>query len=199
MAVQKPKISSPENSTATLNSGTLANEKSQGSFPPPPKSHTLLSSLPVWVAGPLQSPRAWKVLVRCWVATLASFIILLPNASLRTIGVTCDIHPFSASILTNAVEKGVLRAPDKPITATVSSCAAHDFRMCFSNIAPALSSLTIIEAVVHSGCWSALWMGDRYRCNARCGRRAKSGAHPSGGGADSSKVGFQVYCSFEPL
>ncbi|KAJ7884098.1 hypothetical protein B0H14DRAFT_2339199 [Mycena olivaceomarginata] len=67
-------------------------EKSLGSPSPPPESHTPLSSMPVWLSGPLQSPRAWKVLLRCWVATLAFFIILLPNASLRTIG------PFAAPV-----------------------------------------------------------------------------------------------------
>ncbi|KAJ7666375.1 hypothetical protein B0H17DRAFT_847415, partial [Mycena rosella] len=48
----------------------------------------ILESLPEWVSGPLRSGRAWKVLLRCWVASLVSFVILLPDASLRTIGVT---------------------------------------------------------------------------------------------------------------
>ncbi|KAJ7257147.1 hypothetical protein C8J57DRAFT_1136056 [Mycena rebaudengoi] len=54
--------------------------------PAPPKP--ALSFLPEWVSAPLKSPRAWKLLLRCWVAGLASFVILLPNASLRTLGTT---------------------------------------------------------------------------------------------------------------
>ncbi|KAF7369614.1 hypothetical protein MVEN_00292200 [Mycena venus] len=49
---------------------------------------TSRSFLPLWVSGPLKSPRAWKVLLRCWIAVFASFVILLPNASLRTVGTT---------------------------------------------------------------------------------------------------------------
>ncbi|KAJ7513178.1 hypothetical protein B0H11DRAFT_2303465 [Mycena galericulata] len=90
MAEHEPKISS-QDSTTTLHPGTPTNAKSSwGSSPSateaPPRS--FLSSLPEWVSGPLLSRRAWKVLLRCWVASLVSFIILLPDASLRTIGVT---------------------------------------------------------------------------------------------------------------
>ncbi|KAJ7782193.1 hypothetical protein B0H14DRAFT_3585396 [Mycena olivaceomarginata] len=93
MAARETKSCSAEDPTLTLNPKTLLlMEKSLGSPSPPPESHTPLSSMPVWLSGPLQSPRAWKVLLRCWVATLAFFIILLPNASLRTIG------PFAAPV-----------------------------------------------------------------------------------------------------
>ncbi|KAJ7775586.1 hypothetical protein B0H16DRAFT_1713170 [Mycena metata] len=53
-----------------------------------PASHSVLSLFPLWVSGPLKSPQAWKVLLRCWIAVFASFVILLPNASLRTVGTT---------------------------------------------------------------------------------------------------------------
>ncbi|KAF7348773.1 hypothetical protein MVEN_01396800 [Mycena venus] len=90
MAAREPKTSSTEDSSSTLRPETVTEEKPSRSRVPTPAatSHTLLSSLPPWVSGPLHSPRAWKVLLRCWVACLASYIILLPNASLRTIGVT---------------------------------------------------------------------------------------------------------------
>ncbi|KAF8206811.1 hypothetical protein K438DRAFT_1816457 [Mycena galopus ATCC 62051] len=52
------------------------------------KSRFFVEFLPLWVAGPLKSPKAWKVLLRCWIAVFASFVILLPNASLRTVGTT---------------------------------------------------------------------------------------------------------------
>ncbi|KAJ7132494.1 hypothetical protein C8R44DRAFT_978049 [Mycena epipterygia] len=51
-------------------------------------SRSFLSVFPPWVSGPLTSPQAWKVLLRCWIAVFASFVILLPDASLRTIGTT---------------------------------------------------------------------------------------------------------------
>ncbi|KAJ7763952.1 hypothetical protein DFH07DRAFT_956227 [Mycena maculata] len=46
----------------------------------------MLAFLPLWVSGPLSSSAAWKVLLRCWLACFVSFVILLPNASLRTMG-----------------------------------------------------------------------------------------------------------------
>ncbi|KAF7303825.1 hypothetical protein MIND_00612300 [Mycena indigotica] len=42
--------------------------------------------LPLWITRPLKSWRAWKVLLRSWIAVFAAFVILLPNASLRTLG-----------------------------------------------------------------------------------------------------------------
>ncbi|KAJ7784920.1 hypothetical protein DFH07DRAFT_763532 [Mycena maculata] len=47
---------------------------------------SMLAFLPLWVSGPLSSSAAWKVLLRCWLACFVSFVILLPNASLRTMG-----------------------------------------------------------------------------------------------------------------
>lgn len=49
---------------------------------------SILAALPAWVSGPLQSSRAWKVLLRSWIAVFTSFVILLPDASLRTMGTT---------------------------------------------------------------------------------------------------------------
>ncbi|TFY63497.1 hypothetical protein EVJ58_g3215 [Rhodofomes roseus] len=44
--------------------------------------------LPPWISSNLRSTRSWKMLVRCWVASWAAFIILLPHASLSTLGNT---------------------------------------------------------------------------------------------------------------
>ncbi|EPS95103.1 hypothetical protein FOMPIDRAFT_1038634 [Fomitopsis schrenkii] len=45
-------------------------------------------SLPLWISSNLQSRRSLKMLIRCWVASWAAFILLLPHASLRTLGNT---------------------------------------------------------------------------------------------------------------
>ncbi|GJE92380.1 fusaric acid resistance protein-like domain containing protein [Phanerochaete sordida] len=42
--------------------------------------------LPAWVVTNLRSPRSRKVWLRCWVASFAAYVILLPNASLRELG-----------------------------------------------------------------------------------------------------------------
>ncbi|KAJ6554824.1 hypothetical protein B0H19DRAFT_1263119 [Mycena capillaripes] len=111
MAAREPKSCFVEDSTVALNPETLLpREKSLGSPSPPPESHNLLSSMPAWVSGPLQSPRAWKVLLRCWIATLASFIILAQSISAHHRG------------------DGLFCAPDKPVATPISSRAAHDLR-----------------------------------------------------------------------
>ncbi|KAJ7463697.1 hypothetical protein FB451DRAFT_1352935 [Mycena latifolia] len=62
--------------------------ETQAGVPAPTPPRSLWTFLPEWVSGPLQSPRSWKVLLRCWIAVFASFVLLLPNASLRTVGTT---------------------------------------------------------------------------------------------------------------
>ncbi|KAJ6556814.1 hypothetical protein DFH09DRAFT_987191 [Mycena vulgaris] len=82
MATLEPKSSRTADSTLSSHP-----EKSVApTAPAPPRA--LFSFLPVWVSGPLKSPQAWKVLLRCWIAVFASFVILLPNASLHTLGTT---------------------------------------------------------------------------------------------------------------
>ena len=56
--------------------------------------------LPTWVVTNLRSSRSRKVWLRCWVASFAAYIILLPNASLRELGNACVLslqygHPCS--------------------------------------------------------------------------------------------------------
>ncbi|KAK0471132.1 hypothetical protein IW261DRAFT_1513189 [Armillaria novae-zelandiae] len=50
---------------------------------PPP---TVWSYLPTWVSKNLRSKRSWKMMVRSCVACWAAYVIMLPNASLRTLG-----------------------------------------------------------------------------------------------------------------
>ncbi|KAK0186249.1 hypothetical protein F5146DRAFT_1065188 [Armillaria mellea] len=50
---------------------------------PPP---TVWSYLPTWVSKNLRSKRSWKMMVRSCVACWAAYLIMLPNASLRTLG-----------------------------------------------------------------------------------------------------------------
>ncbi|KAK7062721.1 hypothetical protein VNI00_000209 [Paramarasmius palmivorus] len=42
--------------------------------------------LPPWLLTNLKSPRSLKVFFRCWLASWVSFVIILPNASLRALG-----------------------------------------------------------------------------------------------------------------
>ncbi|KAJ6538107.1 hypothetical protein B0H19DRAFT_1079182 [Mycena capillaripes] len=57
-----------------------------GSNPQPVQTSPSRSFVPLWVSGPLKTPKAWKILLRCWIASFAAFVILLPDASLRTVG-----------------------------------------------------------------------------------------------------------------
>ncbi|KAK0199602.1 hypothetical protein DFS33DRAFT_1267811 [Desarmillaria ectypa] len=50
---------------------------------PPP---SLWSYLPTWVSKNLRSKRSWKIMFRSCVACWAAYLIILPNASLRTLG-----------------------------------------------------------------------------------------------------------------
>ncbi|PCH37055.1 hypothetical protein WOLCODRAFT_140699 [Wolfiporia cocos MD-104 SS10] len=49
-------------------------------------SSSPLDKLPAWVSTNLRSRRSWKTLVRCWIASWVSFVIILPDKSLRTLG-----------------------------------------------------------------------------------------------------------------
>ncbi|KAL7284167.1 hypothetical protein ACG7TL_001449 [Trametes sanguinea] len=54
----------------------------------PSKSAGLLDKLPPWMAKNLRSPKSWKLVLRCWAASWTSFVIMLPNKSLQTLGNT---------------------------------------------------------------------------------------------------------------
>ena len=46
----------------------------------------LKAYLPPWVTAALTNPRAWKTLARCWLASWATFLLLLPHNSLKALG-----------------------------------------------------------------------------------------------------------------
>ncbi|KAJ7235265.1 hypothetical protein C8J57DRAFT_1572433 [Mycena rebaudengoi] len=84
MASLEPKSSAPTSSQSTLLE---------------PEVRPRLAFLPLWISASLQSPRAWKIFLRCWVAALGSFILMLPNASLHTIGATAFMALLSGFLL----------------------------------------------------------------------------------------------------
>ncbi|KAI0339296.1 hypothetical protein BDW22DRAFT_1409168 [Trametopsis cervina] len=72
-------------------SPTLNNEKTgsvkveQGPTQTKPKTG-FLDKLPPWITTNLKSRRSQKTWLRCWIASWAAYILLLPNASLRVLG-----------------------------------------------------------------------------------------------------------------
>ncbi|THH07358.1 hypothetical protein EW145_g3442 [Phellinidium pouzarii] len=46
----------------------------------------IVDALPPWAAQNLRSKRSWKTLARCWLASWAAFVIILPEKSLKTLG-----------------------------------------------------------------------------------------------------------------
>ncbi|KAH8119852.1 hypothetical protein DFH11DRAFT_1754336 [Phellopilus nigrolimitatus] len=47
---------------------------------------TLVDALPAWAGEHLRSKHSWKILVRCWVASFAAFVLILPDRSLKALG-----------------------------------------------------------------------------------------------------------------
>ncbi|KAM5537128.1 hypothetical protein V8D89_009274 [Ganoderma adspersum] len=56
--------------------------------PPAPKKNSGWDKLPPWIANNLRSKKSWKVLFRCWLASWACFVIMLPMKSLEQLGNT---------------------------------------------------------------------------------------------------------------
>lgn len=56
--------------------------------PSQPK-RTLLDRFPTWVSTNIRSKQSRKLLLRCWLASWAAFVIMLPNTMLRTLGNAC--------------------------------------------------------------------------------------------------------------
>ncbi|TKY86957.1 hypothetical protein EX895_003634 [Sporisorium graminicola] len=44
------------------------------------------SKLPSWIKDNLTSARSWRIVARCWVATWANFVLMIPGPSLRVLG-----------------------------------------------------------------------------------------------------------------
>lgn len=60
---------------------TMSNGKDNPSF-----LKRIEDTLPQWIVAGLRSKQQWKALIRCWVATWAGFILILPENSLKTLG-----------------------------------------------------------------------------------------------------------------
>lgn len=58
-----------------------ASTKAQGGNDAKPKS-----KLPAWIKDNLTSARSLRILARCWVATWANFVLMIPGPSLRVLG-----------------------------------------------------------------------------------------------------------------
>ncbi|KAI9465778.1 hypothetical protein BJY52DRAFT_1376562 [Lactarius psammicola] len=57
--------------------------------PPSQPARSLLDRFPPWVATNIRSKQSRKILLRCWLGSWAAFVIMLPNASLKTMGNAC--------------------------------------------------------------------------------------------------------------
>ena len=55
---------------------------------PAPKKSSKWDKLPPWIANNLRSKKSLKVLFRCWLASWACFVIMLPMKSLAQLGNT---------------------------------------------------------------------------------------------------------------
>lgn len=65
--------------------GLPRHDTKSGARPPPPNI-SVWDRLPLWMANNLRSKKSWKVLLRCWVASWACFVIMLPIKSLKVLG-----------------------------------------------------------------------------------------------------------------
>ena len=61
----------------------------------------LKAYLPPWVTAALTNPRAWKTLARCWLASWATFLLLLPHNSLKALGNACVSSPLLSQLIAN--------------------------------------------------------------------------------------------------
>ena len=55
----------------------------------PSKFGAFLAHLPPWIRNNLTKHRSLKTLFRCWLASWVAFVIILPDASLNTLGTAC--------------------------------------------------------------------------------------------------------------
>jgi hypothetical protein len=60
------------------------------SIPAPSQpERSFLDRFPPWVSTNIRSKQSRKLLLRCWLASWAAFVIMLPNTTLRTMGNAC--------------------------------------------------------------------------------------------------------------
>ncbi|KAH9042560.1 hypothetical protein EDB85DRAFT_1915639 [Lactarius pseudohatsudake] len=77
-----PKLKTPSFEASSPNPSRVE------SIPAPPSQpgRSLLDRFPPWVATNIRSKQSRKMLLRCWLGSWAAFVIMLPNATLRTMG-----------------------------------------------------------------------------------------------------------------
>jgi hypothetical protein len=74
--------------TVSSHSSIAQEEKQPDTNATPPPKKSFLDSLPPWASTNLRSAKSWKLLARCWLASWAAFVILMPQASLNILGNT---------------------------------------------------------------------------------------------------------------
>jgi hypothetical protein len=113
----------------TSSHSSVAQEEKQpdtNATPPPKKS--LLDSLPPWVSTNLRSANSWKLVARCWVASWAAFVLLVPQASLNILGNTYVVsfilyHVLKACMFLSKFVQGFLFCDDQFVPTGESSCS----------------------------------------------------------------------------
>ncbi|KAF8880565.1 hypothetical protein BD779DRAFT_1548971 [Infundibulicybe gibba] len=72
----------------------------------------------------LRSKKSWKVMLRCWVACWGSFLILLPNASLRTMGTAWGIGVAAMRAANASRSQALLQAAFQQVQASAAASPA---------------------------------------------------------------------------
>ena len=73
---------------ASSHSSVAQEEKKPDTNATPLPKKLLLDSLPPWASTNLHLANSWKLLARCWLASWAAFVLLMPQASLNILGNT---------------------------------------------------------------------------------------------------------------
>lgn len=72
---------------AAANAGIIGGETKPASKPGASKGGPGLSRyVPPWVAANVNNPGSWKITFRCWLASWAAFILILPTKNLTVLG-----------------------------------------------------------------------------------------------------------------
>lgn len=63
--------------------------------------------VPPWVAANVNNPASWKIIFRCWLASWAAFILILPTKNLNVLG-NAYVHFFSVRVSEYCADKNWL-------------------------------------------------------------------------------------------
>lgn len=81
---EKPSSEPKKESVSDKNAAEKGSTASE--VKPPKKS--FVDRCPAWAAMHLRNPASWKLLARCWLASWAAVVVLLPQTSLNVLGNT---------------------------------------------------------------------------------------------------------------